>query len=64
MTWQGWVNFIAGLWIILSAFIGFTADAMVNNLVITGIVVAALSLWEEFQYVRDTKSEQRIHAHS
>ncbi len=59
MTWQGWVNFIAGLWIILSAFLGFTSDVMFSNLIITGLVVAVLSLWEEFQYER----EDRYHAH-
>ena len=58
MTWQGWVNFIVGLWIILSAFLGFSADAMVPNLVISGIIVAVLSLWEEFEYRDD-----RMHAH-
>ncbi len=59
MTWQGWVNFIAGLWIILSAFLSFTTDVMFSNLIITGVIVAVLSLWEEFQYER----EDRYHAH-
>ncbi|MES2059417.1 MAG: SPW repeat protein [Patescibacteria group bacterium] len=59
MTWQGWVNFIAGLWIILSAFLNFSVDTMFSNLVVTGLVVAALSLWEELQYERD----DRVHAH-
>jgi len=58
MTWQGWVNFIVGLWLVLSGFLNFSADAMVPNLVISGLIVAILSLWEELQYKDD-----RMHAH-
>lgn len=43
--WQQWVNGVLGLWLILSAFIGFTPSAMTTNLVIVGIVVAILGFW-------------------
>ncbi len=43
--WQQWVNAILGLWLILSAFLGFSASAQTTNLVIVGIIVAVLGFW-------------------
>lgn len=45
--WQGWVNLILGLWLIISPWVlGFStvAGAMWNSLIV-GIVVAILSYW-------------------
>lgn len=41
MTTQ-WLNGILGLWVLISPFVGFTANGMTINLVIVGIVVAVL----------------------
>ncbi|MFH1173272.1 MAG: SPW repeat protein [bacterium] len=43
--WQAWVSGVIGLWLILSAFLGFSNDFMVWNLVITGILVAVFGFW-------------------
>lgn len=43
--WQHWVNLLAGIWLITSPYVGFTAEAMTTNLIITGVIVGALSLW-------------------
>lgn len=55
--WQQWVNFIAGAWIIVSAYIGMSVDTMVANLTITGIIVAALALWGALEH----QSHERHH---
>lgn len=61
--WQQWVNFIAGLWIIASAYMGFSLDAMATNLTISGIIVAALALWGALQHGGSSVSEQ-LHRHA
>lgn len=43
--WQQWVNFLAGIWLIVAAFIDFSSGGMQTNLIITGIVVAILAAW-------------------
>lgn len=43
--WQQWINVILGLWVIAVPFIGLSTAASLWTLVITGIVIAALSLW-------------------
>jgi hypothetical protein len=42
-----WVNFLLGIWLILSPFVlGFTAaSAAMSNAVLLGILVGVLSLW-------------------
>ncbi len=45
MIWQHWVNFIVGVWLILSASFGVSLGSMTTNLAVSGIVVAVLSLW-------------------
>lgn len=47
--WQQWLNLLLGLWIIASAYMGFTADAMMTNLMLSGIAVAVLALWGALQ---------------
>ncbi|MES2216464.1 MAG: SPW repeat protein [Patescibacteria group bacterium] len=64
MVWQHWVNFIAGLWLIISAFVGLTLDAMVTNVVVTGIVVAVLGLWGALQHNSMRRSEDLTHRHA
>lgn len=58
--WQNWINAILGLWIILSSFLGMSADAMITNLVIVGIVVAILGFWGAYDASQD--SQTHIHA--
>jgi len=43
--WQQWVNALLGLWVIVIPFLGLTGAALMWTLVVTGIVVAGLSLW-------------------
>jgi hypothetical protein len=61
--WQQWLNLIAGLWIILSAFLGFTTDAMVVNLTVSGIVVAGLALWGALDH-NAMMSKDRMQRHA
>jgi hypothetical protein len=61
MVWQHWVNFIVGLWIILSAYIGMSAAGMVTNLTISGIIVAVLALWGALSNQNET---ERLHRHA
>ncbi|MFQ5706370.1 MAG: hypothetical protein ACE5HO_02920 [bacterium] len=42
--WQGWVNGIIGLWLILSGIVGAGLNAPWNY-IITGVVVAILGFW-------------------
>jgi hypothetical protein len=44
-TWQHWINFILGLWVIVSGYITFTSVSLATNLTIIGIVIAVLALW-------------------
>lgn len=44
MMWQSWINFLAGVWVIISPYVGFSTSAMTTNLVVTGIIVALVSL--------------------
>lgn len=46
--WQGWVNFILGLWLILSGIIGGLGVSV--NYIIVGIVVAVLGFWTAKQW--------------
>ena len=41
--WQGYVNGIIGLWLILSSFVPALTDQV--NLTLSGIVVVALAIW-------------------
>jgi hypothetical protein len=42
--WQGWVNSILGIWLVISPFV-VGADAGKWNSVVSGIIIAALSVW-------------------
>mgnify|MGYP000857311231 CR=1 FL=1 len=42
--WQGWVNSILGLWLIVSPFI-LAGDAAKWSTVVSGVIVAVLSFW-------------------
>lgn len=48
MVWEEWLNFIVGLWLIVSPWVlGFSmVTAAVWNLVIVGLLVVFFSLWE------------------
>jgi hypothetical protein len=50
--WKQWLNLLFGLWVIASAYMGFTADTMATNLTISGIVIAGLSLWAALEQGR------------
>jgi hypothetical protein len=43
--WQGWINVILGIWIIVVPFLDMSTNALKWVLVITGAVVALLALW-------------------
>ncbi|MBI2025298.1 SPW repeat protein [Candidatus Kaiserbacteria bacterium] len=43
--WQQWTNAVLGLWLIVVPFTGMTGNTLTWALVITGVAVAALSLW-------------------
>ncbi len=43
--WQAWLSGLIGLWLILSAFLGFADTTMTWNLVISGILVAVFGFW-------------------
>lgn len=45
--WQGWVNGILGLWLILSGIISGLQHPV--NYIIVGVVVAALGFWSATQ---------------
>lgn len=48
--WQQWVNFLAGIWLIISSFMNMSEQGMQNNLIITGIIVAVLGAWGALSY--------------
>lgn len=50
--WQQWLNFVVGLWVIASSYMGFTTDAMITNFTVSGIVVAGLALWGALEHRR------------
>lgn len=58
--WQHWINTILGLWIILSPFTGMDISTLTTNLVVVGIAVTALGLWEAFDVNRS--ETQHLHA--
>ncbi len=43
--WQQWVNALLGLWVIVVPFLGLDSASLMWTLVVTGIVIAGLSLW-------------------
>ena len=57
--WQQWINLILGLWIALSAYLGFSGGGMTTNLTIVGLVVAVLALWGALSYRTDYSGEHR-----
>ncbi len=61
--WQQWVNFIAGLWLILSGFLNFSPAAMTTNFFVVGIIVAILGLWGALQYRSTDSRYQQQHSH-
>jgi len=45
--WQDWLNGLAGLWLIVSVLGNYATR---SNLIVTGIVIIILSVWELIQY--------------
>ncbi len=43
--WQHWINFLAAVWMIVSGFIAFSAQAMQTNFIVTGVIVGILAIW-------------------
>ena len=61
--WQQWVNLVLGLWIILSAFAGFTASGTVTNLTVTGLLITAFALWGALRHqTKDSLFGEGLHA--
>ncbi len=46
--WKAWINFVLGLWLILSGII--TGLGVSGNYIIVGIVVAILGFWSARQW--------------
>ncbi len=42
--WKGWVNGLLGLWLIIAAFLKFSATAVMWNNLIVGIIVTIVAL--------------------
>ncbi len=61
--WQQWLNFVLGVWLAVSAFVGFTFEAMQTNLAIAGGLVALFALWGAVYHNRHHMNEMS-HAHS
>jgi hypothetical protein len=59
--WQQWVNFVLGLWIVLSSYIDMTPEAYATNLTIAGLAVAALALWGALEH-RTRHESRQMHA--
>jgi hypothetical protein len=63
--WQSWISAILGLWVIAVPFTGIAGSALMWTLAVTGIVVAALSLWSAYEVGAEREEEVVIrHAHS
>ncbi len=45
MKWQDVINALIGAWLIIAAFLSFSANANLWNYLISGTVVLILSLW-------------------
>ncbi len=45
MKWQSIVNGLAGIWLIISAFIPFGHTGNLWNYLIVGVIVAILGFW-------------------
>ena len=48
MRWQDTVNGILGIWLIISAFLKFTAQGNLYNYLIVGIIVTILGFWAAY----------------
>ncbi|HHD92355.1 MAG TPA: hypothetical protein ENL06_01870 [Candidatus Portnoybacteria bacterium] len=59
MKWVSIINGLAGMWLVVSAFLKF-ADAQVNfwNYLIVGIIIAVLSFWSVFS-VSDNRESSK-----
>ena len=50
--WQGWVNLLLGVWLLLSGLI--PALQTPENLIISGLLVAVLGFWSYKNWLGDT----------
>lgn len=48
---SGWMNFVLGIWVIISPFVLFLSGAAMWNNVILGIIIAALALTNTYSRV-------------
>lgn len=57
MNWSSWVNAVFGLWLVISPFIlQIDATAAYWNLIIVGVMVAAISMANASTYVSRARS--------
>lgn len=61
--WMQWINVLLGLWVIAVPFLGLSATALVWTLAISGIVIAALSLWGAVETNSERSMGTMRHAH-
>ncbi len=59
IMFQQWVNFILGLWILASAYFGFSPTGFMTNMTICGILVAIFALWGALDYRHRQTPEYR-----
>jgi hypothetical protein len=46
MTGLSWINFLLGIWLIISPFVlGFTVASALSNAILLGILVGIFGLW-------------------
>jgi len=62
--WQQWLNFILGLWVVLSSFI-IAPGSMMMNFIVSGLVIAALALWGALQHnMTMMERDEQMHRHA
>jgi len=43
--WQHWVNFVLGVWVIITPYLNFSTNTLTGVLVVTGILIAVFAIW-------------------
>lgn len=58
--WQQWINALLGLWVLAIAFLGFSGDALMWTLAVTGLAIAVLGVWGAMQDEQMTEYRERM----
>jgi len=54
--WQNWISGIIGIWLILTAFLGFPPPVKIVIIVIFGSIIAILNFWTAAKIAAEKKS--------